>query len=253
MKDHFKPTDFWNSSVLFWSIGLFVMLYALGFFMIFRKWKGRDRFEAASCGLSLVHGIVCTVLATYDVVCTEWKLDAPNTLLENKIMEFSIAYFIVDFLHYLYAAPDDYLFILHHIATSTYMFSCRYYTCHGAKSATSLIAVGEITSPLQNIWTLARMARNESPFARQIYLSLSPPFTFIFTFFRVFVGPYMLWELGKFYLTGKADAVIPTWLAYSWILKSALAVCGSMIWVYKLWVGLYRFYTRQHGRDKKAA
>uniref|UniRef100_A0A0D6QVR7 TLC domain-containing protein n=1 Tax=Araucaria cunninghamii TaxID=56994 RepID=A0A0D6QVR7_ARACU len=231
--------------VLLPSIVLFAALYAFGYFVVFRKWKGKNRFEAASCGISLVHGTITCLASVYDMLHSPWKLDAPNTLLENQIMEFSTAYFVVDLLHYLLVNPSDYLFIFHHFATSFYMLTCMYYTGHGGLSAISLIAAGEATSPLQNVWTVSRMARAESELANRVYTSLSPFFTVYFTFMRCIVGPYVTWNLASFYIAGKADAVIPRWLAYTWMITVFMAIFGSIIWVYKLWAGLIKFYSRK--------
>ncbi|KAH9326547.1 hypothetical protein KI387_006725, partial [Taxus chinensis] len=201
----------------------------------------------------MVHGTASCLLSAYDMLKNPWKLDAPNTYLENKIMEFSTAYFAVDLLHYLLVNPSDYLYIFHHTATSFYMLSCRYFTGHGGLSAISLIAAGEATSPFQNVWTVSRMARTGSALANRIYTSLSPFFTVYFTVMRCVVGPYLTWKLSAFYFAGKADAVIPRWLAYSWMITVIFAIFGSTIWVYKLWTGLIRFYARERkARDQKA-
>ncbi|GLJ34093.1 hypothetical protein SUGI_0685340 [Cryptomeria japonica] len=180
-----------------------------------------------------------------------WKLDAPNTNLENKIMEFSLAYFAIDMIHYILVNPSDYLFILHHVATSTYMISCRYYTGHGGISAISLMCTGEATSPFQNVWTVARMGRGESPLASRIYAAMSPAFTVYFTIMRCIVGPYIAWELGSFYFPGKADKVIPRGIAYFWMVTVILAIVGSTVWVYKLWTGLIKFYARKRSPSHK--
>jgi hypothetical protein len=243
----------YRESPIFWQSSLmFAVIYLVGYFVIFRNWRGRPRFDASSCGISLVHGTLSAILATQDILSQPWALDAPNSLRQKQIMEYSMAYFFIDLLNYMYAAPDDFLFIGHHIATFTYMFSCRYVTGYGATSVMCLIAAGEATSPVQNIWTLARMSRNESPLAKRIYTSLSPPFTVYFTLVRGILGPYLVWELGKFYLAGKADAVVPRWLAYCWMFKIAFAIFGSMVWVYKLWVGLIKFYGNRQTRERSA-
>lgn len=233
--------------ILFSSILMFGAVYLYGYFNVFNKvWKGRARYDAASCGISMVHGLVVAVLSCYDIFGgNDRQLDAPNTHFQNGIMEYSMAYFIVDLIYYFVTASDDYLFIVHHFATLTYMFSCHYFTHHGAFSVMYLIAAGELTSPVQNIWTLARMARGESPTAKKIYTNLSPFFTVYFTVVRGIFGPYLTWKLGAFYLTGQADAVVPRWLAYSWMFKVAFGIFGSVVWVYKLWVGLLKFYSKK--------
>eukprot|EP00246_Nothoceros_aenigmaticus_P013781 TRINITY_DN4932_c0_g1_i1.p1 TRINITY_DN4932_c0_g1~~TRINITY_DN4932_c0_g1_i1.p1 ORF type:complete len:275 (-),score=12.07 TRINITY_DN4932_c0_g1_i1:581-1405(-) len=238
----------WENSLVFvYSLAVFALVYAFGFLVLFRHWKGRARYEAASCCISFLHGTLSAILAGRDLWLNEWILHGPNTEVQNKIMEYSMAYFVVDLLNYFYAAPDDYLFIGHHIATLTYMLSSRYFVGCGATSVMCLIAAGEATSPVQNVWTLARMSREEYPLSKKIYTTLSPWFTVYFTLIRGILGPYLVWELGKFYLTGQADSAIPRWLAYCWMLKITFAISGSMVWVYKLWLGLIRFYAKEGG------
>lgn len=241
-----------GSNVFPSSLLFFAVLYIFGYFFVFKNWKGTGRFEAASCLNSFVHGIVAVIFCSYDILTNPWKLDAPNTDIENKIMDFSLAYFAIDLIYYLVINPSDYLFILHHIATSTYMSSCRYYTGHGGLSSICLMCTGEATSPFQNVWTLARMARGESPLANKIYTGLSPIFTVYFTIMRGIVGPYLAWQLGSFYIPGKADKVIPRKLAYFWMFIVILAIVGSFVWVYKLWIGLIRFNAKKKAANRAA-
>lgn len=238
-----------SSPVLIYSIALFALVYAVGFLVLFRNWIGRPRYEAASCCISFLHGTLSAILAARDLYLqgSDWALDAPNTPSQTRIMEYSMAYFAVDLLNYLYAAPDDYLFIGHHVATLTYMLSCRYFVGAGATSVMCLIAAGEATSPVQNVWTLARMSRDQHPLSARVYTALSPWFTVYFTLVRGVLGPYLVWELGRFYLAGGADGAIPRWLAYCWMFKITFAISGSMVWVYKLWLGLIRFYAKEGG------
>lgn len=241
-----------DNLVFIGSVFLFTAVYFLGYFFVFHKlWKGRARYDAASCGISLTHGTVVAALACSEIFSQKWILDAPNTPFQNKIMEYSMAYFVVDLLNYLITAPDDYLFIGHHVATLTYMISCRYFIGHGAMSVMCLIAGGEVTSPVQNIWTLSRMAQDTSPTAKKIYKNLSPFFTVFFTIVRGGFGPYLTWSMGKFYLGGYADKIMPRWLAYCWMFKVAFAIFGSMVWVYKLWLGLIKFYAKRRNSFRR--
>lgn len=173
-----------------------------------------------------------------------WLLAAPNTALQNKILEFSLAYFIVDSVHLILMSPDT-LFILHHIGGTFYMLSSRAYVKRGALSALSLMGAGELTSPLQNSWTLSRLCKKHSPFAERVYQAISLPFTLVYTVVRLGLGPYLVYEVAQFYVRGGADGVIPRWLAYTWSVIITLAELGSLAWVYMLWAGLIRFYKRR--------
>ena len=80
-----------------------------------------------------------------------WKTQKiQNTPLENAVMEFSIAYFLVDSMHYLVFFPDDFVFIANHLATFFVMASCRYYVGHGGSTVMFLLFLAEITSACQN-------------------------------------------------------------------------------------------------------
>ncbi len=245
------------NEVLFWSLCLFAAVYSFGYRIIFKDWKGRHRKDAANCGMSLLHGLVASYLAGMDVLYTDWQFDGHNTPHQNDIMDFSISYFLMDLLTYVLVGEshEDFLFVAHHLATVTYLISCRYYASHGAASVMCLLALGECTSPLQNVWTLARLAREGSSMARCVYTFLSPCFTLVFTFVRGVIGPLLAWEIGCFYLGGRADndAVIPQWLVCCWTFKIVFALFGSMLWVYKLWMGLFRFDRRSIRRERSSA
>ncbi|KAI5055568.1 hypothetical protein GOP47_0029089 [Adiantum capillus-veneris] len=213
------------------SIPLFIAIYAVGYFSLFPQWKYKARFEAASCSMSLVHGAISFTLAAYNLLHVPWQLDAPNSPHQNSLMDFSIAYFLVDLLHYVLFVPEDYKFIFHHVATSIYMLTCKYYVGHGAVSVMALMAVGEITTPLQSVWTIARLGRVISPRAKRIYESASLPFTILFTVARGIVGPILTWKLCKFYLLNEGRQVIPFWLAALWMGMVVIGMAGSVMWM----------------------
>eukprot|EP00850_Spirogloea_muscicola_P009316 SM000052S17708 [mRNA] locus=s52:255312:255951:+ [translate_table: standard] len=156
-------------------------------------------------------------------------------------MEFSIAYFAADMAHLLAAARDDLHFIAHHAVTLAYIISCRYYTGHGAMSVVALVFLGEVTNPLQNVWTIAKMASARgSTGARALYEALTLPFVVIYTLVRLVACPIGVWTLQSFYMSGKADAVIPHWLSACWMAMSWLAIAGSAAWVARLWPDVLR-------------
>lgn len=234
-----------GSPVLVSCIPMFVFVYLIAYYRLFSGWKQKARFEAASCSMSMIHGTVTTILSALEFFRNPWKLDAPNTPIQNVVMEFSMAYFLVDLLHYILFVPEDVKFILHHLATSIYMMSCRYYTKHGALSVMALMGLGEVTTPLQSIWTVARLGRDDSYLAKRIYESTSLLFTIFFTITRGITAPILAWKLFEFYLSNQAKDVIPFWLAASWMAMVSVGLAGSIMWVYSLWVGLRRFNARK--------
>lgn len=239
-------TLWFHSPVLFAAFGMFLIVYALGYLKLFRHWKPNDRAGASSCCTSLAHGTPAAFLAAYCMLKSPLEPARQNTPLENAVMEFSIAYFLVDSMHYLIFFPDDFVFIAHHLATFCVMASCRYYVGYGGLTVMSLLFLAEITSGCQNAWTLARIARLESSRIELIYKILSPLFYSFYTVVRGFVAPILIYYLAQFYIHGKADDVIPRWLAYCWIAIVVMAIFGSMAWILNLWIELFRYNARTY-------
>ncbi|KAH0669208.1 hypothetical protein KY285_023366 [Solanum tuberosum] len=120
------------------------------------------------------------------------------------ILEYSIAYFLVDLLHYLIFHPSDILFIAHHLATLYVFLTCRFIVHHSGVTLISLLVLAEITSPLQNIWSLARYRRIDTPMAAKLYDKLSP--------------------MGLAFASGKGDGVIcrAMWMSWMVVIVSAI-------------------------------
>ncbi|KAI5065553.1 hypothetical protein GOP47_0020248, partial [Adiantum capillus-veneris] len=244
------------------SACVFCAIYVVGFFWWAGGWKARKkaRHEAASCFMSLLHGSLVTLLTAWDVALhfhqqslqsKPWQqlLQAPNTPFQDAVVEFSVAYFLVDLLHYALFIPEDALFILHHVASASYMLSCRYYTKHGALSIMLLLGLAECTSFMQNFWTLAFLAG-----ATQTFNYLNVVFLPFFTFVRGFLGPLLTWHLSVYYFSGQADSVIPRWLSFYWMFVVSLAIVGSIFWVARLWARLFaarRVITRANAKSKR--
>ena len=89
------------------------------------------------------------------------------------------------------------------------------------------------------------------PLANRIYIGLSPIFTVYFTIMRCIVAPYLVWLLCFFYLSGNVDKVISRGISYFWMFTVILAIVGSCIWVYKLWIGLIRFNVKKKSAKVK--
>ncbi|KAJ4973646.1 hypothetical protein NE237_006820 [Protea cynaroides] len=226
---------------LFWLIFLFV--YLVAYFGVFRNWSPKNRSEASSCLISLAHGTPACLLAAYAILKidqSERSFASPNTSFQNMVLEFSIAYFLMDLLHYLIFFPADILFIAHHLATLFVFLTCRYMVFHGAFALLVLLVLAEITSGCQNIWTLASARRADVPAAARLYELLSPPFYAFYSVIRGLAGPAFVYKMGMFYASGAADSVIPRWLTVSWMVVVVMAISVSILWISNLWLELYR-------------
>ncbi|KAJ4729402.1 TLC domain-containing protein [Melia azedarach] len=237
-------------TLFFLFLLMFFIIYLFAYFLVFRNWSPRIRPEASSCFISFFHGTPAVLLATYALFSNKARgFSSPNTPTENLVLEYSIAYFITDLLHYLVFFPQDVLFIGHHLATLFVFVTCRYLASHGAFAVLSLLILAEVTSACQNTWTLASVRRDDAEFAGKIYHLLSPPFYAFYSVVRGILGPLFVYEMFVFYVSGAADHVIPKWVWISWLVVVTSAISVSILWISNLWVQLYR--ERRGDLDKK--
>ncbi|KAJ0976974.1 hypothetical protein J5N97_012448 [Dioscorea zingiberensis] len=201
----------------------------------------KHRLEATSCFISLFHGTPAVFLAVFAIQTQpSWGFAYPNTNFDNLVLDFSIAYFTVDLLHYLILIPGDYLFIAHHLATLFVFVTCRYLVLHGAFALLVLLVLAEVTSLCQNIWTLAGLRKSELPNAAKLYKFLSLPFYALYTLMRAFAGPLFFYKMSAYYLSGKANDVIPNWVSVSWIIVVGGAIGVSILWILNRWIELHK-------------
>ncbi|KAF8399897.1 hypothetical protein HHK36_015767 [Tetracentron sinense] len=227
-------------------LSMFLFIYLLAYFGVFRNWSSKHRPEASSCLISLAHGTPAVILATCAMVTQSQRgFASANTIFQNLVLDFSIAYFLMDLLHYLIFSPYDILFIAHHLATLFVFSTCRYLVLHGAFAPLVLLVLGEVTSVCQNTWTLANAWKADVPTAAKLYDLLSLPFFVFYSIVRGLAGPLFVYEMGVFYFSGEADNVIPRWVWISWMVIVIMAILLSILWISNLWVELYRERTRK--------
>ncbi|XP_057766957.1 TLC domain-containing protein At5g14285 [Salvia miltiorrhiza] len=239
----FPPTS--NPLSLFFAG--YLILYLIAYSVLFRSWASKLRPEASSCAISLAHGTPAVFLAARAILSDPARdFHSANTPLQNLVLDYSIAYFLMDLVHYLIFYPTDVLFIGHHLATLFVFVTCRYVVYHGAFAILVLLVLAEVTSFCQNVWTLASARKSDVEFAAKVFDLLSPPFYALYSVVRGFVGPYFVYRMFAFYVTGAADAVIPKWVWISWLLVVVTAISVSILWIVNLWVVFFR-------EDKKKA
>ncbi|KAL8471102.1 hypothetical protein ACS0TY_028081 [Phlomoides rotata] len=233
----FSPIS--NSLPLFFTG--YLILYLLAYFFIFRAWSQKLRPEASSCAISLAHGTPAVFLAAAAILSDPARnFHSPNTPFQSLVLDYSIAYFLMDLLHYLIFYPSDLLFIGHHLATLFVFMTCRYVVYHGSFAILVLLALAEVTSLCQNVWTLASARKSDLKFAAKVYDILSPPFYALYSVVRGFVGPYFVYRMFSFYLSGAADSVIPKWIWISWVIVVVMAISVSILWILNLWIDFFR-------------
>ncbi|KAL9175194.1 hypothetical protein ABFS82_02G100200 [Erythranthe guttata] len=137
----------------------FIFIYIIGYFIIFKNWNNKYRSEASSCLMSLSHGtpvLVLSISSTFFLETSKHSniiqldLASPNAPFHNLVLEYSIAYFLADLLHYTVLVPSDALIVVHHLATLYVLMTCRYLFDHGAVAILGILVLAEVTSFCQN-------------------------------------------------------------------------------------------------------
>ncbi|KHN01917.1 hypothetical protein glysoja_034618, partial [Glycine soja] len=97
---------------------MFLSIYLIGYFLIFRKQTPKIRPEFSSCLISLFHGTPAAILGFAALLSDSHRgFAAPNTAFQKLVLDYSAAYFLTDLLHYVFFYPSDVLYIAHHVAT----------------------------------------------------------------------------------------------------------------------------------------
>ncbi|KAK3223572.1 hypothetical protein Dsin_010597 [Dipteronia sinensis] len=152
---------------------MFLFLYVFAFMVVFRNWGQKHRAEASSCFISLVHGTPAVFMASYAIIFVENRasniIASPNTTFQDIVIEYSIAYFFMDLLHYIIFFPRDILFILHHVATLYVLVTCRFVVRSGAFAILVILVLAEITSACQNVWSLAGFRKADVPASAKLH------------------------------------------------------------------------------------
>lgn len=201
--------------------------------------------------MSLTHGTPAVIMSTHALMNSSTPLSfaSPNASFQNFVLEFSIAYFLMDLLHYMVFVPNDLLFIGHHLATLYVFVTCRYVVHHGAVAILVLLFLAEVTSACQNVRSIANLRRADVPLAAKVYEFLSPPFYVFYSVARGVLGTLVVYKIGMFYASGGANNLIPRWAWISWMVVIVVAVMISILWVSNLWI--FWFRQRSHRAQKK--
>ncbi|KAL8061668.1 hypothetical protein ABFX02_02G100700 [Erythranthe guttata] len=242
----------YNSSQLLTTFILwFIFIYIIGYFIIFKNWNHKYRSEASSCLMSLSHGTPVLVLSISSTLFLETSkhsniiqlldLASPNTPFHNLVLEYSIAYFLTDLLHYTVLVPSDALIVVHHLATLYVLITCRYLFDHGAVAILGVLVLAEVTSFCQNTWSLARYRKADSANAAGLFELLSPWFYGYYSVVRGVFGPVYVYKMGLFFTdVCNGGVIIPRWGWISWIVVIVVGIGVSILWVLHLWIDLFR-------------
>jgi hypothetical protein len=233
---------------------MFLLVYLFAFFLVFRNWDPKHRREASSCFLSLSHGSPAVIMAVHALTraaSTPRSFASPNAAFQNVVLEFSTAYFLMDLLHYMVFFPNDILFISHHLATLYVFATCRFVVHHGAFAILVLLVLAEVTSPCQNVRSIASLRRADAPAAAKLYEFLSLPFYAFYSVVRGILGTLAVYKMGVFYASGAAGNMIPIWAWVSWMVVIVAAILVSILWVLNLWIDWFKERSRRAQKKVK--
>jgi hypothetical protein len=160
----------------------------------------------------------------------EFPLDTANTPIQSLQLQFSLSYLVADTLYFLLFDPDWFM-MAHHALAGLYIAACLHLGVGGISSI-FVFFMGEITTPLYNVFSIAKELKREYAVASKILNLVSPLFTFSFVLVRSIISPVLIgFFLKKLLFESPA---IPQ--AYRVFLASlvGLGMIGSQLWAYKL-------------------
>ncbi|XP_038892912.1 TLC domain-containing protein At5g14285-like [Benincasa hispida] len=222
---------------------MFLFVYAFAYLVLLRNWGPKQRLEASSCFISLAHGSPVVIMAVIAILQAPNMADfaAPNTKFQALVLEYSIAYFLLDLLHCILFSPDDFVFIFHHLAVLYVFVTCNYLVHCGAVPILGLLVLAELSSGCQNVWTLAGYKR-----AAKFQDLMAPYFFSFYSVLRVGLAPMFVYKMGEFYVWSLGENLIPKWAWISWMGVIGMAIFGSMSWIGNHWV--FWFRCRKYGK-----
>lgn len=217
--------------------GVFVPLYFLGSLLFsWMRFSGSIKWEMSSTVPSMLHGVVSTVVGFW-LLHDHWNAngalvaDMTNTVKDTALIQFSCAYFIHDLFIYVgIFAPQERLFAMHHVAVLMYMLTTQYLG-YGNITAVLAITMGEVTSPIQNVWFLLKHLRYRHKVADQVFAYVSWMYSAFYIFIRSGFGLFMvLYNAQRVIAARRFTGAVQAFLVF--------ILCGgclaSQLWCYKI-------------------
>ncbi len=177
-------------------------------------------------------------------------LDTTNTPIQSLQLQFSLAYLLADTLYFLLFDPSDWFFMAHHLLAGMYLASSLHLGVGGI-SAIFVFFMGEVTTPVYNIFSIAKELKNEHAIASKVLLLVSPLFTFSFVLVRSIISPVLIGYFLKS-LVFESPA-IPAVYRYFMASLVTLGMIGSQIWSYKLVKGFRKARARARANRKASS
>jgi hypothetical protein len=180
---------------------------------------------------SMTHALGTIYLAS-NIILSDPSWIVFNTSAHTELIVFSLSYYIADLLYVTFVEHDR-LFIAHHSTMISYWSSALYLNAGGAIGCYSMI-LGEITTPLFIVWSLAKKYRTHHTAIAQVYKKLSPPFTYFYIGVRGIVMPVVSPLMWRQIISQNHPSL--KWRLY-WIATSVGVIFASSVWCRGLWNG----------------
>ena len=134
-------------------------------------------------------------------------------------------------MYFVLFDPNDIFFVAHHALAGLYIWASLRLGVGGI-SAIFVFFMGEITSPLFNVFNVAKELKDEHALASKILLLVSPVFTFFFVIVRSIISPVLITFFLK-KLLFESDGIPVLYRVFMASLVT-LGMIGSQVWSYKL-------------------
>jgi len=215
-----------------------------------------DAFYCANCAMAIVQAFcVCVWIWAPLRATSPWRHPtAVNTEWEEFIVGFQLAFTAVD-LAYLLAWWEGgayKLFVVHHAFVLTYEATVLLYH-RGALNVMMIIWLGEVSSPVQNVWFIARRLSKQFPAAMAVYEATSPLYTVTYFLVRSLASPVALLALCWALVRDPAfrDGTLPYWVLVLWLSAMGMGLYGSQLWSRKLVLGYFKKRRKQQNQKRK--
>lgn len=230
---------------------LTIMRYSVDRILYYFGWPeaNNDTIVASSSLVAMFHSLnlvptLAYLLSYYPYRPSEKLGKAPVwwQLTTNSMLQFCTGYMLYDtILNIIYLKQDkldanDALFLGHHLATSFYMTTARYYQA-GHSSAMMCMFLGECTNPFHNLHNFIQLAIGleqccSEPWTQILQKINTFCFGATYVAMRGFIGPlvclHMTYDLWK-------HRPVPLLVLILWTIMIWGVILGSIPWIYSCW------------------
>jgi hypothetical protein len=191
-----------------------------------------DKYSQIGLILSATHAILSLFGSTYMFWMIE-KNDIVSTYLYHIMVAVSISHYMTDMIIVGFTKPQ-YIYVAHHIAATILIITYYIYANMSPITYSYSMIIAEITNPFQ----LAFIYLNESKLTnKKRYFCVNTIFTFIFTFVRTLIIPFIYLDLKRIAYN---DFKLSYYYATVFEVCIVSGMIGGLMWNYNLIKGYYK-------------